>query len=132
MALLWESILAAVDLPREEVPVPEWGGSVWVRTLTGTERAEFELANVRARKAAKDEDAWFKDYGVRLLALALCDEAGVALVPAGSVSVLAGKSSLVLDRLVGVAARMNGLGARDSGNSEGTPSDEPGSGSASP
>lgn len=136
MALTLAEILAAVDLPREEVAVPEWGGSVWIRVLTGAERADFELANVRARKAAKDDDAWFRDYGVRLLALSLCDETGKPIASQGEASALAGKSSRVLDRLVDVAVRVNGLRAsdveRDAGNSDGTPSAGPGSASPSP
>lgn len=58
-----EEILKCLDLPRQEVPVPEWGGSVTVRALTGTERDLYELwladqrkqnclANVRAKFAS--------------------------------------------------------------------------------
>ena len=36
------AILAAEDLKTETVAVPEWGGEVRVRTLTGTERDAFE------------------------------------------------------------------------------------------
>lgn len=122
MALTWAEILAADDLPREEVSVPEWGGSVHVRVMTGEERAAFEVENVKARKAAKDEDTWFRDYGVRLLVRCLCDGAGKPIATAADAAALAGKSARVLDRLVDAAIRLNGLGARDSGNSDGTPS----------
>ncbi len=37
-ALTGEEILGADDLPTEVVPVPEWDGTVIVRTLTGAER----------------------------------------------------------------------------------------------
>jgi len=42
MTLNKEQILRADDLKTEEVDVPEWGGSVRVRVLTGTERDAFE------------------------------------------------------------------------------------------
>ena len=44
MRLSREDILKAEDLPTEEVPVPEWGGSVLVRGLTGRERDLFETS----------------------------------------------------------------------------------------
>ena len=62
-----EAILAADDLPRETVLVPEWGGDVYVRTMSGTDRDAFEssliardgakegrMENVRARLVAVD------------------------------------------------------------------------------
>jgi len=62
-----DDILHAEDLRTEEVDVPEWGGTVLVRGLTGRERDEFEgsvleqrgqktvtnTANVRAKLAVK-------------------------------------------------------------------------------
>ena len=39
-----EQILQSDDLPCETVPVPEWGGEVQVRTMTGTDRDAFEAS----------------------------------------------------------------------------------------
>ena len=39
---LRESIIAANDLKRESVEVPEWGVTVYVRTMTGEERDQYE------------------------------------------------------------------------------------------
>ena len=39
-----EAILAADDLPREKVDVPEWGGEVYVRALTGAQMQPVEDA----------------------------------------------------------------------------------------
>ena len=36
-----EQILGLSDLPREEVRIPEWGGVVFVRALTGSERDQL-------------------------------------------------------------------------------------------
>ena len=49
-----DEIFAASDLPVEEVQVPEWGGSVYVRTMSGTERDSFEQEIVDARKAGQE------------------------------------------------------------------------------
>jgi hypothetical protein len=46
MALDKAGIFAANTLPRVEVQVPEWGGSVWVRTLTAAELDAFEASTV--------------------------------------------------------------------------------------
>ena len=42
MGLTRDQILAVSDIQTEEVHVPEWGGTVLVRGLTGAERDEFE------------------------------------------------------------------------------------------
>ena len=52
MRLSRDDILKAEDLTTEEVDVPEWGGTVLVRGLTGRERDEFE-ASVMVRYAGE-------------------------------------------------------------------------------
>ena len=42
-----DQIVAAVDIKTEVVEVPEWGGAVAVRELTGLERDAFEQSMVR-------------------------------------------------------------------------------------
>lgn len=42
MSLTKEQILAANDRVLKEVKVPEWGGSVWVRSLDVPEQISFE------------------------------------------------------------------------------------------
>ena len=44
-----DAILAADDLPRETVHVPEWGGDVYVRTMSGTDRDAFETSLIARR-----------------------------------------------------------------------------------
>ena len=45
-----DAILAADDLPRETVEVPEWGGAVVVQGLTSRQRDLFE-ASIQKRRA---------------------------------------------------------------------------------
>ncbi len=52
-----EAILAADDLPRETVLMPEWGGDVYVRTMSGTDRDAFESSLI-ARDGAKGMAVW--------------------------------------------------------------------------
>jgi hypothetical protein len=113
MSLSRVAILAAVDIHTETVSVPEWGGSVTVRGLTGTERDAFEqrchetsYANVRAA----------------LLAFSLVDENGKRLFSLEDIQALGAKSAAPLDRLFDVARRLSGIGQREVkelvGNSE--------------
>src|SRR5258708_37026419 len=44
MRLSRDDILKAEDTAPEEVPVPEWGGTVLVRGMTGKERDQFEVS----------------------------------------------------------------------------------------
>ena len=42
MALSKDEIFAAQDTTDLEVDVPEWGGSVRLRSMTGTQRSNYE------------------------------------------------------------------------------------------
>lgn len=98
------SILAANDLAHDlqAVAVPEWGGTVHVRVMTGAERSAFEAAVVR------DKD----DAIPRLVALTCCDESGARIFGDEDLDAIGGKSSRVLVRLYDAAIACNKL--RDS------------------
>lgn len=102
------AILEAEDLPRERVEVPEWGGSVYVRTMTGAEKDRFEFDETRATEKRTPEGA-----RARLLVVTLVDEAGQRLFTEQDMETLGAKSSAALDRCYEVAARLNRLTARD-------------------
>jgi hypothetical protein len=99
-----DDILKADDLPREEVACPEWGGSVFVRVMSGTERDRFEGAYSR--------DA-YNDTRARLAALTVCDAEGRPLFSEADIPSLGRKSSAVLDRIFDVAKRLNALSGDD-------------------
>lgn len=91
MALSKSKILAAKDVKLSEaVPVPEWGGDVYIKTLSGTERDAFEEAYAEQK---------MKAFRVRFLVLTLSDEAGERLFSDGDIAALSGKSSIVINRL---------------------------------
>jgi hypothetical protein len=106
-----EMILVAKDLPHEDVDVPEWGGTVRVRCMTGTERDAFEDSIYEA----KGEDIKFnrKNFRAKLLARTLVDERGERLFSDAEISALGGKSIKVLDRLMSVAQRLNAISKAD-------------------
>lgn len=106
MKLLNKSaILGAKDLKHEDVPVPEWGGSVRVRVMTGAERDEFRNA------IASDEGhAPIGKVSAALLVATCIDEAGERLFSVEDMAALQEKSAASLDGLATVAMRLNGLG----------------------
>ena len=106
-----DAILQAEDLPRELVEVPEWGGAVYVRSLTGTERDAFEFSIVEQRgRSAKMN---LRNIRAKLVALSIVDGEGNRLFTDTDVKALGQKSAAVLDRLFAVAQRLSGLRDED-------------------
>ncbi len=103
-----DQILQCDDLPRERVSVPEWGGEVLVRTMTGADRDAFE-ASLVGRDGPKESR--LDNVRARLVALALCGEDGERLFDDADVAALGAKSARALDRVFAVAQRLNGIGA---------------------
>ena len=101
-------ILKAEDLKKEKVNVPEWGGEIYVRTMTGTERDSFEQEIVNT-----DESANLKNIRARLCVLTIIDDKGNRLFDANDIEALGRKSALVLDRIFQVAQRLNGITSED-------------------
>lgn len=83
-------ILSANDTKVEPVEVPEWGGTVYVRVLRGTDRDQFE------EWVNKEKD---KSVRCRFLVLSLCDEKGNLLFTAEQMKSLNEKSGDVLARV---------------------------------
>jgi hypothetical protein len=106
------AILGADDLPRERVACPEWGGDVFVRTLTALDRDAWEQETYTARQAAGRIG---KSVNVRasLCARVICDAAGARVFSDEDIAALGAKSGRVLDRLFEVAQRLNGIGVAD-------------------
>lgn len=109
-------IMAARDVTLEEIHVSEWGGSVWMKTLSGTERDIFEDGY------AADK---MKAFRPRFLVLALCNENGDRLFTDAEVAELGKKSSVVLNRLFDAGWKLNALREEDTDAlGEGSPSDQ--------
>lgn len=111
MMLDKESILAAEDLRTEEVQVPEWGGSVYVRTLTGKERDAWEATLLDG--TGRNRRVKLDNIRASLAAATICDAQGKQLFGPEDVAALGEKSALALDRVFEVAQRLNGLTGED-------------------
>lgn len=100
-----DQILDLDDFEVEEVEVPEWGGSVLVRGMTGTERDRFELGMV-VHKDKLEELAGLRGKVVSWCTLG---EDRTQLFTAKDVERLGRKNSRALDRIYGVAQRLSGV-----------------------
>lgn len=100
-----EEILNAQDLKAIEVKVPEWGGSVLVRMMTGTERDHFEREQYELSKIGKLGD----NARARLVARVVVGEDNKPIFTSDDVTKLGERSSAALERIVRAASRLNKL-----------------------
>ena len=110
MALSRDQILGADDLGLVELPVPEWGGSVFLRVMRGVERDAFEV-----RMAAEDR----ANVRARMAALSIVDEQGVRLFSDEDIEALGQKNAKALNRVMERAMELNGFTEQDVENLEG-------------
>lgn len=109
MRLSRDDVLKAEDLTTEEVEVPEWGGSVLVRGMTGRERDEFESSAMDQRSGRVN----YANTRAKIAIRCVVDDDGKRLFDAADIDVLGEKSGAALDRVFAVAARLSGLGDSD-------------------
>lgn len=98
------AILAAADIKTEDVDVPEWGGTVRVRTMSGTQRDAFGAALL-----GPDGKPDMSQYRAGMVAASVVGEDGVLLFSSEDVKALGAKSAKALDRVFAVADRLNGM-----------------------
>lgn len=128
-----QQILDASDLTAEVVAVPEWGGSVRVRGMTGTERDQFDQEN---HAISEKTGGSVPNFRARVCMYCIIDEVGVQMFNLTEIDRLGQKSGAGLDRVYEVGMRLSGL-ARESlenskKNSDGGPCGSSASGSPSP
>ena len=100
-----KAILNSDDLPKQEVHCELWGGSVWIRTMSGEERDDFEQSCV----AKKGKEMNLKNIRARLCVFCICNEKGERLFDARDIEALGKKSSKMLDLCFTKAQELNGL-----------------------
>jgi hypothetical protein len=107
MSLLTKAaILAANDLPTRDVAVPEWGGSVRIRSMTAEERDAFEAAQIAAKT---DGFVVVPNLRARYVSSCIVGEDGQPLFSEGEIGALGRKSAAALDRVFSAIAELNKL-----------------------
>lgn len=112
MAILTrDAILQAQDLPSEQVPVPEWGGEVLVRGLTGAERDAFEQSIAEQKGGSVKMN--LQNVRAKLVALTVVNEEGERIFSDKDAGLLGKKSAAALNRVFEVAQKLSGLTPED-------------------
>ena len=130
MALTAEEILNAQDAQVIPLDVPEWGGSIFIRTMSGKERDRIEIMfdNMQDKKNGGIKiKAWRAEFA----SLVIADESGKRIFTDGQAVALGDKNGGVLDRIADAGMAHNKLDAASieetEKNSESDQSEESGS-----
>jgi hypothetical protein len=100
-------ILAVDDIHYEDVPVPEWGGVVRVKTLSSEARDSLESQMVEFTPEGKPKKIHLSKTRAIIGSLSMCDEDGNLLFTEKDVKYLGLKSSSALERVVKVAQKLS-------------------------
>lgn len=108
-----DQILEAEDRPTETVYVPEWGGGVKVRGLSGAERDAYE-ASIASPRPDGRQHINLRNLRARLVVLACVDpETGGRLFKDDDAEALGAKGASAVDRVFNAARRLSGLSEDD-------------------
>ena len=103
-----EQILKSDDLKTELIEVPEWGGKIYVRTMTGKERDAFESLFLKSNK-----DGSIDNVRATLAAMTICDEKGERLFKDAEIKELGKKNAAALNRIFAASQKLNKLTEED-------------------
>ena len=108
MALTATEILNAQDAQVIPLEVPEWNGSVFIRTLTGAERDRLEIM-FKNMGGGSGDGATVKSWRAEFASLVISDESGNRIFDDKQIEELAKKNGKVLDRITDAGLNHNGL-----------------------
>lgn len=108
-----DQILNADDRELVEVPVKEWGGSVYVRTLSGKERDEYEAGTMKFNAKTGNQEQNLENFRARLVALCVVDEKGTPLFNRHDVAALGNKSAAAVQRVYNKCQELNAISDKD-------------------
>lgn len=106
-ALSRDQILAVDDLKTVPVDVPEWGGTVYVRMMTGVERDLWEAMTVDENGDALPPQRKLANLRGRLVVTTASDAAGERLFEDTDAELVGKKSAAALDRVFAASSRLN-------------------------
>lgn len=106
-----EAILKVDDRKTEDVDVPEWGGVVRLRSLTGAERDRIEASMVEIK--GKSQRLNLVNLRAKMVAAAAVDAAGHPLFRESDVKALGEKNAAVISRLAEKAQELSGMAEED-------------------
>lgn len=105
-----QSVLSAKDLKREEIEVPEWGGTLIVREMTASEREAFEKRMMSAGvNRASDVGKSLGNLRASVVAMCAIAEDGSQMFTEADVKALNEKSGAVIATVFQKCAVLSGI-----------------------
>jgi hypothetical protein len=106
-----DAIIDADDRNYEVIEVPEWGGKVRVRGLTGTQRDAYEESLVTTNGNSRKMN--LANARAKMCVLAIVDREGRQVFSAEDVRALGRKNAAPLERVFDAARRLSGMTDED-------------------
>lgn len=103
---LRDQILAAKDIPTEQVFIPEWGMTLEVRGMTGADRTRILETAVDVNTGSVDLKVVYPEI---VMASTFDPETGERVFEEGDRDALLSKSAQAIDRLAEVGMRLGGF-----------------------
>lgn len=95
-----DQILSANDITIEILPVPEWGGEVYVKTISAAERGLLEARMIEMGKDGQPKNVKIENLTTFIAFLSICDETGKRLfTDIKDIEKLGKKSASAIDRV---------------------------------
>jgi len=101
-----EEILDCQDLKIERLDVPEWGGYVYVRSMTASERDAWEGRLIESKNKVPEMRSM-------LASELVCDENGKGVFTPDDLQALGRKSGAALDRVFDKVQQLNKVSEKD-------------------
>jgi len=106
-----DAILAVEDRTFADVPCPEWGGTVRLRSITGAQRDAYEQSLMQQRGGSKQLN--MRNARAKLIVLCAVDESGRPMFSEDDLAALGRKNARPLDRLFDACRKLAGLSDND-------------------
>lgn len=104
------AILNASDDGIEQLHVPEWGGDVYLKTMSGFQRDNWEIYFTSELEKGNGETV---NIRASLAAACLCNDHGELLFSHKDIAELSKKSGKALDRIYSRCLKMNRITPQD-------------------
>lgn len=95
---LRKRLLGANDIKVQPIDIPSWGGTYYLRVISGKARESFEESYSQEK---------MKNFRLRFLVLTLCDEDGKPILSDADMDALGERSSVEINRVFDAAWKLN-------------------------
>lgn len=106
-----DMIFKAQDIETVELQIPEWGGAVFVRGMTGHERDKYESSLYQQR--GKNQQLNLRNARTKMVVLCTVDQEGKRIFDDKEIGRLSQKSARAIDRIFDLARELSGMTDED-------------------